>query len=219
MMTPKQSLLSHPDLKRDEPLDADEIAELEEQLGGPLPHDIEQLLRCASGYSNATTSVDLTGRIHGQECEPCGLLNTCIPLSKTIEGNFWAVDVLSDGTWSSVFYLSHDPPVYVLQFRSLAEFIDATASGKELVDETLIAAACKTPSVKAADALLSQDPAMAKFAKTVSPDCRVFDLRPGSGNIGFEWDLDSDCVRAGDELIFGLAARAKKKGWFAKLFG
>lgn len=218
MTSLKEIILAYPNLKLGRPATSSELTELEDVLQVPLPSEVEELIRCARTYSSSSMdSIDFTGRIYREFCAAPGVFTRYVPLYKTLEGNFWAVDVLSDGQWGSVFYISHDPAVVIVQFRSILEFILSTVHDNNIEDNQLIISARRNKGVIASKALTSNDLTIAKFAATIASNYSVFDLRSGSHEVGFERDYGSTCVRAGDDLIFGLSPAMKPKGWFDAL--
>lgn len=217
-MTPTKSLKSHATLKPEIPLTPSEIDDFQKMLGVPLPNEIRELLGFARGYhSENTDSVDFTGKIYRGFCEAKDILIKQVPLNKTETGDFWAVDIDSTGRWGAVFYLSHDPPIVLVQFESLSEFIVATATRSRLVDDKMITEAMKAQGISIEEAKTSSDRILKDFAATLPERSFIFDLRLNSGLNGFQWH-PGNCFRCGDERVFAVEKYVQSKSWFSRLF-
>ena len=201
-----------------------ELRIFEHSLPGHLPTDIKELLDYTTGFTTSLfDNVDLTGRSYRfdfKELVPHG-----IPVAKTVTGNFWVVDVSPEGEWQNVFYISHDPLVMVIHFSSLDDFIKAVVLyGKRVIDETtsLVDDALKSKGLSVKDALSSKDTILFDFAKNLSDDFYIYDLRNQSLMRGFEWgsgpDCDSpECKRYGVHLVFAVKIpQPQKKGFFCR---
>ena len=82
--------------------DAD-LRQFQRTLPAPLPSDVADLLRFATGFDVPHGEpVDFTGRSH----------------------RFELVDVAPDGAWGPVFYACHDPWLVCVAFDTLGEFIE-----------------------------------------------------------------------------------------------
>lgn len=133
-MTPKQqleSILSNEyesedgDLYRVELLDGMsdlEIEKIKSQLPkNNLPDEIEELLRFSKGFSFfglEEVRFDAFGHFGFEEMFP-----SSIRLAEDGFGNFWVVDIDSNGDWNSVYYVCHDPAVIVKHSENLTDFI------------------------------------------------------------------------------------------------
>jgi hypothetical protein len=133
-MTPKQqleSILSNKyksedgDLYKVELLDGMTESEIENLKGqipkNNLPFEIEELLRFSKGfefYGLEEIRFDAYGHFGLEEMFP-----NSIQLAGDGFGNFWILDIDSNGNWNSVYYACHDPAVIVKHSENLTEFI------------------------------------------------------------------------------------------------
>jgi hypothetical protein len=206
-LTPKAALERHPHLRLKAGLRKEEISNLSSRLPGLLPVESEELLTYAAGFSSSDLGpVDFTGRsvrFSFVEVSPFG-----IPVASR-HGNSWVIDLDRNGTWSSVLYFSHDPPVVLIQFDSLTQFINALGDHQNVTEAANHAAAeiykASSLGMTVAAARQSKDKKLATFASNLPQTFSVFDLREGSLPKGFAWGrggADSECRRAGTELIF-----------------
>lgn len=99
-----------------------EIENLKSKLPkNKLPNEIEELLRFSKGfefYGLEEIRFDAFGYFGFEEMFP-----NSIQLAGDGFGNFWILDIDSQGNWDSVYYVCHDPAVIVKQSANLAEFI------------------------------------------------------------------------------------------------
>ena len=99
-----------------------EIENLKSKLPkNKLPNEIEDLLRFSKGfefYGLEEIRFDAFGHFGFEEMFP-----NSIQLAGDGFGNFWILDIDSQGNWESVYYMCHDPAVIVKQSANLAEFI------------------------------------------------------------------------------------------------
>lgn len=191
-------------------------------LPGPLVPELESLLRFASGFQTAALGiVDFTGRSHHfefREFVPYGFA-----VAKTREGNFWVLDVKEDGTWAHVFYISHDPPVFIIHYNSFESFLEAAVEGERVIKEaSSLISHDHMRGVSVMEARTSPDTMLAQFAGSLSDNFRIFDLRDVHIPQGFEWGLAgalTQCKRCGLELIFAAQEPKPKKGLLSRLLG
>jgi len=99
-----------------------EIENLKSQLPkNNLPHEIEELLRFSKGFEFLGLEeirFDAYGHFGFEEMFPHS-----IQLAGDGFGNFWILDIDSNGNWNSVYYVCHDPAVIVKHSENLVEFI------------------------------------------------------------------------------------------------
>jgi cell wall assembly regulator SMI1 len=100
-----------------------QIEEFEKRLAVQLPSEVRELLGFTSGFS-----FPQFGDVNFFAKEVFGL-EELIPLGVTTStdgcGNDWVVDINKDtGAWGPVIFVSHDPPVVVIQARDLAGFLE-----------------------------------------------------------------------------------------------
>lgn len=99
-----------------------EIESFRNQLpNNNLPTEIEELLRFSKGfefYGLEEVRFDSFGHFGFEEMFP-----NSIQLAGDGFGNFWILDIDSNGNWNSVYYVCHDPAVIVKHSENLAEFV------------------------------------------------------------------------------------------------
>ena len=134
-MNPKQKLESilaskyeseDGDLYKVELLDGmtnEEITEYKKQLPNNfLPTEIEELLKFSKGfefYGLEEVRFDSFGHFGFEEMFP-----NSIQLAGDGFGNFWILDIDTNGNWNSVYYVCHDPAVIVKHSENLSQFIE-----------------------------------------------------------------------------------------------
>ena len=134
-MNPKQkleSILSNKyesedgDLYNVELLDGmtnEEITEYKKQLPNNfLPTEIEELLKFSKGFEFfglEEVRFDSFGHFGFEEMFP-----NSIQLAGDGFGNFWILDIDTNGNWNSVYYVCHDPAVIVKHSEDLTQFIE-----------------------------------------------------------------------------------------------
>ncbi len=221
-MSLRQILESQKSLKLRSGLSELELREFQGTLPGPIPPDMESVLRFAGGFkSDALDIVDFTGRSHEWEFKE--LVPYGFAVAKTGEGNFWVLDVKEDGSWAHVFYVSHDPPVFSIHFNSLESFVKAVIEGERIIREvSSLTWQDHSRGIPVPAARSSQDPKLAQFARSLPDDFRIFDLRGTDAPRGFEWGQAgpwTQCKRFGLELIFAVEDPKPKKGILSRLLG
>ena len=99
-----------------------ELANFKTQLPkNCLPNEMEQLLRYSKGFvfhGLNEVRFDAYAYFGFEEVFPYS-----IQLAGDGYGNFWILDIDSNGNWKSVYYVCHDPAVIVKQSENLTEFI------------------------------------------------------------------------------------------------
>jgi cell wall assembly regulator SMI1 len=199
----------------------DEILAFEKQMPGKLPEEVKELLVYSFGVNLPQGEIRFRG-IEGYEFPE--VVPQGIALLADEKGNFWIVDVdPGTGAWGVVFYISHDPPVALIQAPDLATFL------KQLMDPGEVGAAKlatdaaseiwkRDPWLKAPDS--EKDPEILDFVKSLPPNFHIADLRSKETGSGFSWGRagpDSEIRRNGNAFIFGV--RQKAKGPLRRLFG
>jgi hypothetical protein len=189
-----------------------------------LPRDLMELLAITRGIRlDALGYIDFTG---GGKAVP---LEEAFPRGLTlaeIDGDAWVLDHGEHGDASSVYFLSHDPPVVVHQFRTLRAFLAALAS-RDIVGEayTLARRAWHDApgGTAAGDAAQSDDPVIAAFAQGLPGEYRVHDLR-GEAASSFAWGhgrKPHGIVRDDGYPLFATEPPRARRGFgvVARLFG
>lgn len=206
-MSLRQVLEAQRSLRLRPGLGEQDLQELQGTLPGPLSSNLENLLRFASGFhSNALDIVDFTGRSHPFEFKE--FLPYGIAVAKTVEGNFWVVDLKENGTWGEVFYISHDPPVFALHFNSLHSFLEGAVRGDSIIKEaaSLISHDYLRGEL-AKEGRRSADKKLAQFAHALPDSFRIYDLRGLQPPQAFEWASAGPwtrCKRCQFDLIFAV---------------
>jgi cell wall assembly regulator SMI1 len=196
-----------------------QIDEIEEQLAAPLPNEIRELLAFTSGFR-----FQPFGEVGFAAKEMFGL-EEIIPLGFTIatdgSGNDWVVDIRrGTGEWGPVLFMSHDPPVAVIQSPDLARFIEQVFDLGRPERKSQLDSVSKTATSRiwSADPYIldlgasrvSSDPALAEFSKQLPETFRLADLRALEIGSGFAWGRNGPNAaikRYGSELIFGVEAK------------
>lgn len=182
-------------LKLEPGMSVRQVAELEDSLQLELPEEIRELLLFTSGFEFEPVGyVDFcdTGSFGFEEMFPVGL-----PLFGDGSGNFWVQDIRRDtGAWAGVFFVCHDPPVTVVQARSLAEFLE------QIFDLGRPPHRSQLTEVRASavhriwrdDRLLTvedvgavTDASLSAFAGQLEKGWGIADLRSAEVGVGFSW--------------------------------
>ena len=99
-----------------------EIENLKSRLpNNTLPNEFDELLRFSKGfvfYGLEEVRFDAFSHFGFEEMFP-----NSIQLAGDGFGNFWILDVDSEGGWNSNYYICHDPAVIVKHSENLSEFI------------------------------------------------------------------------------------------------
>ena len=206
------SFLSRLDVRLKAGLSEEEVNSVTASWPGGAPFEICELLHFASGFDVHGMSVDFTGRacrFSMRDLVPNG-----IALTSTRDGDFWVVDVQENGRWHQVFYLSHDPPVLVVQFASLREFILELADDPRTEKRAAALAAqifkSKPSRQRAGELGTSSDVILRRFALSLSAGFEIIDLREAPLPAGFAWGsagATAGCRRAGLSLLFAVQER------------
>lgn len=196
-------------------MDAEELSKLEAEVPGPLPKRIRELLSFASGFEfGPVGNLSFAGVAAGQFV---GFLHG-LALVVDGYGNSWNVDIKrTTGEWGPVFFVSHDPPVVVLQAAAIEVFMEQvfdigrhhhldalTYIRKEGVHRIWDDDPFLVPVTNLLDL---RDKTLANFAAELSHDFRIADLRKAEFGSGFTWGLSGPNTivkRAGDELVFAV---------------
>jgi len=201
-------------------LSREEIAEFQKRLPGPLPDEIRELLGYSAGFHLASVgSVHFTGTTDSQ-------FTKALPFAVTLladgSGNFWVVDVNSkSGAWGAVFFVSHDPPVIVVQSPELETFLSQVLDPGQSNPKNALNHVRKVGAMRiwkddpwlisVRDARTVQDPGVSNFAGQLPENFRLADLRSREVGSGFSWGLagpNAEVRRDGAELLFGVEQKA-----------
>lgn len=198
-----------------------EIADAERTLGYPYPPAVRALLTRTRGLDGLLEEIDFAGLIDGQA------LDELFPHTATIAadgmGNFWAVDLLrvNEG-WGPIWYLSHDPPVALLQCDTLASFLDElvrmhTPPYRSLIDDVhedrlYQIGRSHRGALSIADARAG-DAELAAFAAELDDSWTVVDARLATPGEGIGWGrfgARTELRRSGTAQLFAYRAPAKR---------
>ncbi|HLP11575.1 MAG TPA: SMI1/KNR4 family protein [Flavobacteriales bacterium] len=188
--------------------------------GNFLPPEIIDFLKFTSGFYFGYYELYITvGADSGFE----GTFPSCLDIMGDEAGNSWVVDIDSNGNWSPVYFVCHDPAVIIKQASHLTEFIlqfEQSAQDR------------KNPSILSIDhALLNKiyNQELVKTKKENAPiefqvnrlpsEFMIANLTNKPNNSGFPWGKSGPnpiIVRKGDEPVWAIG---NKKNWLQKLFG
>jgi hypothetical protein len=199
-----------------------QIEGFENRLAVPLPKEAGEFLAFTSGFN-----FEPFGEVNFSANETFGL-EEILPLGLTIAtdgaGNDWVIDIKRDtGEWGAVVFMSHDPPVAVIQAPNLAAFIEQVLdsgrpSKKNMLDYVTDEAVSRIWGddpylLDVQTARSSSDIAVSEFSKQLPETFRVADLRSREIGAGFAWGRsgpNSTIKRYDSELVFGVESKAKK---------
>lgn len=198
------------------------------RLGAPLPPEIRELLEYSQGFDFPPVDrLDFCGRgaFGYPHIFPCGLT-----LAGDGFGNTWIVDIdPATGEWGPVFFVSHDPPVVVLQSPDVGSFLKELfelgrprrVSALERVRGNATAAVWRyrDGAIPRADAVRSDDPELKAFAASLGQESEVFDLRVFKEGLGFAIDSAEKTVRRHGALrIFAIEGKPRQKSFWLRFF-
>ena len=207
-------------------LTVSQIAEFQKRFPKPIPQDIVELLMFSAGLEIPRFErISFVGNLDFafEEVSPLG-----IPLATDGIGNFWLLDIeVESGRWGSVFFVSHDPPVLLLQAFSLRQFLnqilDCARDGSNPF-ERIPQQTEKVYEPKITEKLVKDfgdktNPELYDFVKKHSEQSIVIDLRKCSVGDGFTIDkegFNSEIARFGSEMFFII--KLEKRRMFSWLF-
>jgi cell wall assembly regulator SMI1 len=201
-------------------LSGQEMAEFQKRLPGPLPDDIRELLRYSAGFHHPSIgTVHFTGISDSQFTTA---LPFAVPLLTDGSGNFWVIDVNNkNGAWGPVFFVSHDPPVVVVQAPDLETFLSQVLDTGRSNPNNALSYVRKVSAarvwkddpwlISVPDARAAKDPLVSNFAEQLPENFRLADLRSKEVGSGFSWGLagpNTELRRDGTELLFGVEQKA-----------
>lgn len=194
------------------------LAEIERELGFPLPSELRGLLELTAGLE-LLESVDLAS------VGPCpieGLFGPLVTLAGDGAGNFWILELRPDlPALGPIWFLCHDAPVLVYQSPDLATFLQdylrflaAPHDGPvaEVVEHAVHRVWTQTIDVPRAALLESEDEVLRGFARSLSDGWFVRDLRrarPGDGFPLGRFGPKTPLARAGEAFVFAYGSRTR----------
>ncbi|MCW5822091.1 MAG: SMI1/KNR4 family protein [Cyanobacteria bacterium TGS_CYA1] len=228
------------------PVPDKEINEFRNSLPCYLDEDMTAVLRKTRGLSFVqqgknskmdagpiSSDIDFTGKsINGQVLED--IMPTGIGIASDKSGNSWVVDLHGGSAFfGPIFYVSHDPPVFIYQNSSLEQFINQVLSAlnspwksdiTKVVDESSDLIWGQNPGVMdQPDCLYSTDQDIKAFAQELEEDYRIIDMRRPKVGDGFSWGIsgpETMLRRYGYQTMFAYQYIARdNRPWWQKLFG
>ena len=222
------ALAADADLELEPPASPAEIAEIEAEVGVPLPGELRALLgrTGAIAGSLAADVIDFTGG--GEGTDFLGMFPHPLEIAGDGYGNFWVVDLLPGAhDRAAVFFACHDPPVLLFQSASIAEFLHEAfrMPGESLVDDVHddrpFDVWRKDPFGVDRAAATGAGGELAAFAESLDGEFRFYDLRDPRPGMGFPWGRgrgEPNVVRHGTERIWAVEQR-EKRGLLGRLRG
>lgn len=212
------------------PLSAEEIAELEVDLG-PLPAEVRELVNVTRGFDGILDQVDFFALREGLGMEDA--FPHAHPIAHDGYGNFWVVDVRSTPpAWDGIFFVCHDPPVIIWQTDSLAHFLSevirfGNPPWQSEIDEVHERDAMRIWSenpglITQAEALQASDLGLAEFASTLDGSYELSDLRQAQCGDGFSWGRYGPRTvvkRHGEERLFAIQKPERRTSLWNRLLG
>lgn len=214
-----------------EGLNEEQIDELANRLPkGQIPYEIRELLKFTSGFEFLgleEVTFDGIGQFGLEEFFP-----NSVQLTGDGFGNFWILDVDTNGNWGNVFYVCHDPAVIVKHSDNLTQFIEhlndfgknGNKSHLDIIHEKVVMDIWIKDNgyIELENARQSNDPVLKSFALSLSENFVIANLKNKQNQSGFVWgkfrtNIDK-AKRHETELIWGIE-KPVKKGFLSKLFG
>ncbi|HAA12474.1 MAG TPA: hypothetical protein DCE41_12550 [Cytophagales bacterium] len=149
-------------------------------------------------------------------------------------GNFWVLDLDSQGTPGKVYYACHDPAVLVIHSQSLNEYLQhllAFYQGpeknhlNEVHDDTVWEVWKSLPNASPKQEFLESNPDFNRFLEAFEGEnWTVADLRMGQNKLGFAWGkfgFNQKITRHPTELVWVIENKKEKSGLkgLKRLFG
>lgn len=205
----------------------DEIKEFRGKLPNSyIPSDIEELLKFSKGFSFFGFDeilFDAYGQFGFEDMFP-----RSIQLAGDGFGNFWVLDIDSNGNWGSVYYVCHDPAVIVKHSIDLVDFIKHIDEfGKNEIEShlNLIHDKIVFDIWKSKIGIMEKNEKdynfPEEFIKKLPKSFMVADLTNTKTGTGFAWGKygpNAKIFRFEDKPIWIIEKRVKQN-FLAKLFG
>lgn len=203
-----------------------EIRAIETTLKARLPDDFRRLLASCGEIEDekAVAEVDFTGRTMAVEFSDFPSAHF---FAHNGAGNFWFVDCLPRvEEQAHIFFLGHDPVELTFQCVGMEDFL--TEWAKRAVNEELpfsdAEVSALRPPLSQAEAAQSSDEAVRTFARNLSVDHVIVDLRRAKTGDGIDLEQfgpETKIIRYYDQRLFAYKPyiRPKKRGFLRALFG
>ena len=200
------------------PATEDEIAALEQRVGGSLPRELREVLAVTRSLEGPLDVIDFLGVSGGMEVPG---MPAALELAGDGFGNFWVGDPTPESPeFLPVFFACHDPPVILFQSPSLGDFLrevfrQLTPPHESLID---VVHDDRTFDVWGSDhgALAYEDAVAAggeleSFARALDHrEYLIHDLRHATPGEGFAWGRagpHAEVHRHGHQRIFAVDQR------------
>jgi hypothetical protein len=212
------------------PLSEQELSAFQASLPCPLPEEMHELLRFASGFGGAACR--LGKRFEIEEVRFADVqgfgLEDVFPHAKELAvdgcGNSWIIDLTSESkTFAPIFFSCHDPPVIVYQTDSLLDFLREVVRGSNPPWESEIANVDRRLAGRIWDenpcamsrsqCLANGDHELKTFAESLDETWEFIDLRTPKLGDGYSWGRYGSKTgnkRYGNKRIF--ACQKKTRG-------
>lgn len=193
-----------------------------------IPDELVQILSLTKGwdgYGPEMVYFDSIGVFGFTELSP-----NSISLGTDGCGNYWVLDIASNGELGKVFFACHDPAVFVINSQNLNEHLNHLLAFYKNPSESALISIDSNLTFdiwKHGNNLISkaefkkQNPEYHDFLNKFDGDqWTVADLRKGSNQDGFPWGKigsNHHTERHPTELIWIM--KNKKKGFLSNLFG
>ncbi|MEM8568061.1 MAG: SMI1/KNR4 family protein [Bacteroidota bacterium] len=206
-----------------------EIKELQEQFPNKrIDNELIEILKETKGwdgYGPEMVYFDSIGEFGFWE-----LSATSLTLGHDGFGNFWILDLDSNGNLGKVFYACHDPAVFVIHSQNLNEYLHHLLEFyqspdqchlNEIHDKTVMAIWNENKLCSSKSDFQNNNREFKDFlARYEDDDWTVADIRNGKNKDGFAWGKFGSnqlTERHPTELIWIM--KNKKKGFLSRLFG
>jgi hypothetical protein len=208
-MSPRQALpylLDRPLVDRDGNVDTArllpglspaEIDAFARRLPCPIPDEIRELLAFSRGVDGVWEGIDFGGdeEFDDPDLFPGGYVRR---IMSDGQGNDWVLDLSPESkTWGPIYFASHDPPVLLYQAADLTEFLHQIAESYTppydgvlygVWEDSICDVWMTNPDLLSQpDAVWAEDPALRRFAESLSSEWLIADLRQAKPGDGFSW--------------------------------
>ncbi len=191
-----------------------------------IPEEIRELLQFSSGFLfYGLDAITFDGT---RDFEIYNLIPNSIRIAGDGYGNYWVLDVDTQGNWGAVFYVCTDPAVIVKQSENLTEFLQQLHEyGKEtrkssigMVHEIVVNDIWNREDglISRDDARYSEDEELRAFAEKLPYNYFIGDLRKQPVGSGFAWGKFSTdprgIIRYREGYLWGIEKKQQRAGGF-----
>lgn len=202
----------------------EELMKLDTQFpSGKIPAELREILKETRGWEGfglEVTYFDSIDEFGFQELVPHS-----VTVGQDGMGNYWVLEITSEGRCGKIFYVCHDPAVLVIFCETLNEFLQIAEDfyknpGENYLNEVhhegVMDIWKSDPNTTDITEFRQKNPGLLKFLFGFDDNSVVADLRYAGKKDGFAWGKYGQVKRPGDELLWVL--QKKKKGFLSKLF-